>query len=194
MDGKGAKRMKKTETTHDDRHAVQWGRRLEDRIGITMYGNKAERFLNELNRAEEDGGFGADTTDAELCGMVTFIDGQGTRKPDSLTVKQVFSWIKWYRKETAAWRRGYREDTPQGFVRMVQAKMRLAPNSEAAWNIMCSPSKFAGAGRDTTTEECRSIESWACSEGILPRGYRPARMWSDEQNTSGAVDGEVTPF
>lgn len=151
-----------------------WADDLEDRLGIKLYGDKMQRYEAILNAPVSDGGFAANTTNDELRGMVRFLAEKNTGKPEHITVEKIWSWLRWYRKERSAWRKGYKADTPAGFIAMVWGKMREASNDPLrVWNIACAPHLTIGASRDTTLAENRALLDRAEAEGLLPHNYEP---------------------
>jgi hypothetical protein len=129
-----------------------WVDYLEDCLGVRLYGDKWERW--KIWIADEDG-LGQVVSDNELLAVLKFVKGQGEKAPDNMNVDKLMSWIKWYRKESAAERRGYAPDSEQGILLDRQARIRNAESWTDRWNVVCEPK---------TVGECEELESWCKRE------------------------------
>jgi hypothetical protein len=153
---------------------LAFGDELDDRLGLKLFGDKAERWLRILNDPADRGGYEARTSDEELVAAVQFVATQHATKPAEFTVEKMFSWLKWHRKTAAAERRGWDPDTEDGFIPRIRHEIRRARDYMSRWNILCDPLHYLPhALRDTTYAECRRLEAWCWDEGLLPRRWRP---------------------
>ena len=123
-------------------------------------------------------------TESELCSAIRFAqanrkkdDRQFNKKPDIETLE---IWVKWYRKHRKEERTGTMSERSQdGFLAMLKSKMLNAKSHMDRWNILCQPTHYCNAQRDTTYEECCLLENWL--EEKYQDWRRPTRRELDEQ-------------
>lgn len=140
---------------------IPWFQLLHDYFRLDLAPDEKERWPREISE-DLDG-----VTQDELCEAIRFAvknrkKGTYDGKPD---VEQLEIWVKWYRKQRAIDRSGaWSVKTEQGFLNMLKARMREAPDNLKRWDILSDPMRACGAPRDCTLLECAQLEDWARGE------------------------------
>lgn len=137
----------------------KWFDLLREFFGVNLNTDRAATWVRLLKEPDAL----PDVTETELCNVLRWVRKQ--REGDSErrvpTLETLIGWVKWYRKESAIARRGYKAGDPNGFTAVVKAKMRQADTNAKRWDIMCDPRGVAGLELDTTVMECDELMAWA---------------------------------
>ena len=137
----------------------KWAKAVREYFGVYM---SHQRAIDWLAFWEEEGLRVNNTS--EILEAIKFARRQNAQRKDGREwMEQIAMWIRWYRKEQAANRRGgaYSVDTPEGFLNAVWGRMLDAQTHLDRWNIICSPEHYCGFPRCTTLDECKYLESRA---------------------------------
>lgn len=139
---------------------TRWFDLLREFFGVTLSEDRAIRWLKLLKEPDAIGDVGEKELEQVLRWVRKQREGEENRKTPNL--EMLIGWIKWYRKEQAGQRRGYRSNTDQGIMGAVKSAMLNAKSHFLRWDIMCDP---VGLGvrveRRTTIEECEVLDRWA---------------------------------
>jgi hypothetical protein len=140
---------------------ITWANILEDLYGVRLDKEKVSRWIVLIQEPDAVG----DISEAELCEVLRWVrkKREGDQRRQRPTLETLIGWVKWYRKEQAAARRGWRHDTDEGIIGLCKSAMLKAKTNFDRWNIMCDPNIYADAHRSTTVDECRELETWAQS-------------------------------
>lgn len=145
----------------------EWVSYLEDMMGVRLYDDKWQRWKRWI--ADTADGLGEDVRDSEILATLRFIHSKKEPVPDKFTVKKLISWIKWYRKEECAARKGYRTDTPEGKFRERKYRIGEAKTWLERWEIVCEPN---------SDEECQQLDDY-CRQLWPEWPDRVADIWRD---------------
>jgi hypothetical protein len=153
---------------------ITWRDLMEDYFGVRLSADKATRWLRLM--AEPDA-IGSGVSPDELKRVVVWVrkkrEGDEYRKTP--TLETLIGWVKWYRKETAAARRGYRQDSAEGLVDAVKQAMLKAPDHDARLTLL-----YDGLPREPTDEERRLMRdlNFPAPRRTLPAPVRAhLRTW-----------------
>lgn len=156
-----------TLTKRPTEQVPDWVSYLEDMMGFRLYGDKWQRWKKWI--ADETEGLGEDVHDSEILATLRFVRGKKEAVPEKFTVEKLMSWIKWYRKEECAARKGWRTDTPIGKLRERKYRIGQAETWLERWEIVCEPD---------TAEECQQLDAY-CRECWPEWPDRVTDIWRD---------------
>ena len=139
-----------------------WHDILSEFYGVKLDKRRAVIWLQEMREEDALGR----VTEEELCSTLRWVRKQreGEERRRIPTLEMVIGWVKWYRKEMAASRRGYSHQ--DDVVGAVKAEMLKAGDHETRWNILCDPCSaglLRSFERSTTDHECAELDDWAAA-------------------------------
>jgi len=168
---------------------LQWFEEMEDRLGIRIPEQKARRWYLALNRsADDDNGLDCNTSNEELNALMAWLAKQPNfTAPQRFSVDRLAKLLFWMRKQIRnAQSDGSTFDGDAAITETIKIYMRRAKTHKARWELLCQPTRYTNAPRDTNHEECMNLFAWACQEwpdfsdavDLIKQGYAyKMRMW-----------------
>jgi hypothetical protein len=150
---------------------IQWFELMEDYFGVLLSQRKAERWIYLL---QQNDALGGNLTEQDLIDTLTWVRKQreGDKNRKIPTLEMLIGWVKWYRKEQAAARRGYNNDG--SLVGQIKNEMLRAPDHVKRWDILCESA--------LTYLETVEVDEWAT---------RRWRDWERERDKIKVAIGEA---
>jgi hypothetical protein len=140
----------------------RWFELMREYFGVNLTADRVGTWLKLLNAPDGC----RDVTEDELCRVIRWVrqkrerDGEHQKAP---TLETLIMWVRWYRKDEAANRRGYNPASPEGYIPAIKALLLAAKDTEERLDIMYEPQKYMETDRDRTVSDWWALYRW-CAE------------------------------
>lgn len=135
----------------------RWYDLLREFFGVNLTQDRVAMWVKLLH---EPDALGRDLAEDDLCAVLRWVrkqrEGEHGRKPP--TLETLIGWVKWFRKEQAAARRGYMPGSHDSTGRIAAARQAMlrAKSHGERWNLLCEMSK--------SQHECQVLDAWAAQK------------------------------